>query len=72
MDYGVDFGLTDDDVVFTSDGDIELVSGPACAAQDIDQTLKTTLDGATGVFLSFWGLMLGAARKQDNKTAGPV
>jgi uncharacterized phage protein gp47/JayE len=31
---------------------------------------NATLDGATGVFLSFWGLMLGVARKQDNKTAG--
>jgi hypothetical protein len=42
MDYGTDFLLTDDDIVFTSDGDMALVSGPACAAQDIDQTLKTT------------------------------
>ena len=31
---------------------------------------NATLDGATGVFLSFWGLMLGVARKQDNKTDG--
>jgi hypothetical protein len=42
MDYGTDFLLTDDDIVFTSDGDMALVSGPACVAQDIDQTLKTT------------------------------
>jgi hypothetical protein len=40
MDYGTDFLLVDDDIVFTPDGDIELVSGPACVAQDIDQTLK--------------------------------
>jgi hypothetical protein len=40
MDYGTDFLLVDDDVVFTPDGDIKLVSGPACVAQDIDQTLK--------------------------------
>ena len=40
MDYGTDFKLIDDDVVFTPDGDIEIVSGPACVAQDIDQTLK--------------------------------
>jgi hypothetical protein len=42
MDYGKDFLLVDDDIVFTSDGDIALVSGAACVAQDIDQTLKTT------------------------------
>jgi hypothetical protein len=42
MDYGTDVRLADDDVVFTSDGDMELISGPACAAQDIDQTLKIT------------------------------
>ena len=29
-----------------------------------------TLDGATGIFLSFWGLALGVVRKQDNKTGG--
>jgi hypothetical protein len=40
MDYGTDFKLVDDDVVFTPEGDIEIVSGPACVAQDIDQTLK--------------------------------
>lgn len=41
-DYGTDFRLADDDIVFTQDGDIELVSGAAMVAQDIDQTLKTT------------------------------
>ena len=41
-DHGTDFRLVDDDIVFTPDGDIELVSGPACVAQDIDQTLKIT------------------------------
>ena len=42
MDYGKDFKLVDDDIVFTPDGDVETISGPACIAQDIDQTLKTT------------------------------
>jgi hypothetical protein len=42
MDYGTDFLLVDDDVVFTADGDIALISGPRMIAQDIDQTLKTT------------------------------
>jgi hypothetical protein len=42
MDYGTDFLLEDDDIVFTPDGDIALVSGPRMVAQDIDQTLKTT------------------------------
>jgi hypothetical protein len=37
---GTDFLLVDDDIVFTADGDIALVSGAAMAAQDIDQTLK--------------------------------
>jgi phage baseplate assembly protein W len=41
-DYGKDFLLASDDIVFTPDGDIELVSGAACVAQDIDRTLKTT------------------------------
>jgi hypothetical protein len=31
---------------------------------------NATLDGATGIFLSFWGLALGVARKQDNKASG--
>ena len=43
-DYGTDFLLTDDDVTFTPDGDIKLVSGPTTVAQDIDQTLKITFD----------------------------
>jgi hypothetical protein len=42
MDYGTDFLLVDDDIVITADGDIRLVSGAACVAQDIDQTLKVT------------------------------
>jgi phage baseplate assembly protein W len=42
MDYGKDFLLAGDDIIFTPDGDIALVSGAACVAQDIDQTLKTT------------------------------
>jgi hypothetical protein len=42
MDYGTDFLLKGDDIVFTSDGDIELVSGPSCVAQDIAQRLKIT------------------------------
>jgi hypothetical protein len=42
MDYGTDFLLVNDDIVFTPDGDIELVSGPACVAQDIAQTFKIT------------------------------
>jgi hypothetical protein len=42
MDYGTDFLLEDDDIVFTADGDIALVSGPRMVAQDIAQTLKTT------------------------------
>jgi uncharacterized phage protein gp47/JayE len=31
---------------------------------------NAALDGATGVFLSFWGLALGVVRKSDNKAAG--
>ena len=55
MDYGTDFLLEDDDIVFTADGDIALVSGPAMAAQDIDQTLKVT-PGAL-----YWDRALGSA-----------
>jgi hypothetical protein len=40
MDYGTDFLLVDDDIVFTPDGDVEIVSGPRTIAQDIDQELK--------------------------------
>ena len=40
MDYGTDFLLQDDDIVFTADGDVALVSGPAMVAQDIAQSLK--------------------------------
>ena len=32
--------------------------------------VNATLDGATSIFLSFWGLLLGVVRKQNNKTAG--
>jgi hypothetical protein len=42
MDYGTDLLLVEDDIVFTADGDVEVVSGPRCIAQDIDQTLKLT------------------------------
>lgn len=42
MDYGTDMLLTDDDIGFTADGDVETVSGSACIAQDIDQELKIT------------------------------
>lgn len=42
-DYGTDFRLVDDDIMFTADGDIEVISGPACVAQDVDQALKTAL-----------------------------
>jgi hypothetical protein len=42
MDYGTDFLLEDDDIVFTPDGDVAVVSGPACVAQDIGQYLKVT------------------------------
>jgi uncharacterized phage protein gp47/JayE len=31
---------------------------------------NAALDGAAGVFLSFWGLALGVVRKSDNKAAG--
>lgn len=40
MDYGTDMLLVNDDISFTADGDVEIVSGPACVAQDIDQELK--------------------------------
>jgi hypothetical protein len=55
MDYGTDFLLKDDDVVFTSDGDIELVDGPATVAQDIDQALKL----APGAL--YWDKEIGSA-----------
>jgi uncharacterized phage protein gp47/JayE len=31
---------------------------------------NASLDGATGIFLSFWGLMLGVVRKHESKTTG--
>jgi hypothetical protein len=37
----------------------------------INQIYKNaTLKGATGIFLSFWGLLLGVVRKQESKAAG--
>jgi uncharacterized phage protein gp47/JayE len=37
----------------------------------INQIYKNaTLKGATGIFLSFWGLLLGVVRKQETKTEG--
>jgi uncharacterized phage protein gp47/JayE len=37
----------------------------------INQVYKNaTLKGASGIFLSFWGLLLGVVRKQESKTAG--
>jgi hypothetical protein len=55
MDYGTDFLLEDDDIVFTPDGDIALVSGPRMVAQDIDQMLKIT-PGAL-----YWDKELGSS-----------
>lgn len=40
MDYGTDFLLQDDDIIFTADGDAAVVSGAAMVAQDIEQALK--------------------------------
>ncbi|MFC1238419.1 hypothetical protein ACFGOO_03175 [Treponema vincentii] len=40
MDWGTDFLLQDDDIVFTADGDIRLVSEAAMVAQDIAQSLR--------------------------------
>jgi hypothetical protein len=31
---------------------------------------NATLKGASGIFLSFWGLLLGVARKQESRTTG--
>jgi hypothetical protein len=42
MDYGTDFLLKDDDIIFSEDGDVAVVSGSACVSQDIDQALKIT------------------------------
>jgi len=37
----------------------------------INQIYKNaTLKGASGIFLSFWGLLLGVARKQESRTTG--
>ena len=54
MDYGTDFKLVNDDIVFTPDGDVETISGAACVAQDIDQTLKTAFGRL------FWGKKTGS------------
>lgn len=32
--------------------------------------INATLKGATGIFLSFWGLLLGVVRKQESKAEG--
>jgi hypothetical protein len=40
MDYGTDFRLVNNDIIFTADGDIEMVSGAATVAQDIAQQLR--------------------------------
>jgi hypothetical protein len=70
MDYGTDFLLADDDLVFTLDGDTELVSGAACVAQDTDRTLKTApgslyWDRETGSALLY---MLNAASGADSES----
>jgi hypothetical protein len=62
--------LADDGLVFTSDGDTELVSGAACVAQDIDRTLKTApwslyWDRETGSTLLY---MLNAAGGADSES----
>lgn len=44
MDWGTDFLLQDDDIVFTADGDVKLVSEAAMVAQDIAQSLKVIKD----------------------------
>jgi len=67
-DYGTDFLLKDDDVIFTADGDVELVSGATTVAQDIDQTLKISTgalywDVKTGSSLP---LMLNDSQSNDN------
>jgi hypothetical protein len=67
-DYGTDLLLKDDDIVFTADGDIEVVSGAAAVAQDIDQALKISTgslywDAQTGSSLP---LMLNDSRPDDN------
>jgi len=54
-DYGTDLLLRDDDIVFTVDGDVEVVSGAAAVAQDIDQTLKI-VPGAL-----YWDAQIGSS-----------
>jgi phage baseplate assembly protein W len=55
IDYGIDLLLTNDDIVFTADGDVEVVSGAATVAQDIDQTLKI----ASGSL--YWDAQIGSS-----------
>jgi len=67
-DYGTDLLLKDDDIIFTADGDVEVVSGAATVAQDIDQTLKITAgslywDTQTG---STVPLMLNDSQADEN------
>ena len=52
--HGTDLLLIDDDIVFTAEGDVEVVSGAAIVAQDIDQTLKT------GFGALYWDTSLGS------------
>jgi len=54
-DYGTDLFLQGDDIVFTADGDVEIVSGAAMVAQDIDQTLKI-VPGAL-----YWDAQIGSS-----------
>jgi hypothetical protein len=68
IDYGTDLLLNEDDIVFTADGDVEVVSGAATVAQDIDQTLKIITgslywDSQIG---SSMPLMLNDSQSNDN------
>ncbi len=40
MDFGTDFLLQENDIVFTADGDVKIVSEAAMVAQDIAQSLQ--------------------------------
>jgi hypothetical protein len=67
-DYGTDLLLKNDDIIFTADGDAEVVSGAAMVAQDIDQTLKVSAgslywDAQTGSSLP---LMLNDSQADEN------
>jgi len=66
-------GLTNFKTTGVLRGIVEVISACVCFVYKsaINPIYKNaTLDGATGVFLSFWGLLLGVARKQDNKASG--